>query len=154
MPENTNNLSASQYQEKRMDRMETAISKLADVSSDVGRMLAVHEQQIGQQEKMLNNTNNNMEKHREEIDDKINSIYNNLSLTDKSIVEALEKNRKEISETHKKDNNELLEIIVKHHAHIDKKVNKIEKLIWSFLGGGAIILFIIEYHSYFSKLLS
>ena len=50
----------------RNNRMEDAIEKLTEVSSDLNKVIAVHEQRLNQQEKQMGNLETVVERRREE----------------------------------------------------------------------------------------
>jgi sulfatase maturation enzyme AslB (radical SAM superfamily) len=57
------------------DRIEAAIEKLTTISIDLKAMIAVHDQRLGQQEKIIDTINAYLEKRREEMDIKLKEVY-------------------------------------------------------------------------------
>ena len=111
-----------------IDRIETAIEKLTNVSVELKQMLAVHEQRISQQEKSSDELHDVVEKRREELDIKLKDVYDTMREQDKSIVEEIYKLRKESSE---------------QHNILHSKINQLEKFIWMALGGGMVVTWIL-----------
>ena len=107
-----------------VDRIETAIEKLTNVSVELKQMLAVHEQRISQQEKSSDELHDVVEKRREELDIKLKDVYNIMREQDKSIVEEIYKLRKESTE---------------QHNILSSKIAQLEKFIWMALGGGMVV---------------
>ena len=116
--------------EKRQDRMEDAIERLTQISYDLNRMLAVQEQRISQQEKNFLNIEKVTENRREEYELKFENIYKAISEETKKIVEEIEE-RREASD--------------QQIAEIKTKISGIEKIIWTYLGGFSVIVFLISY---------
>lgn len=110
--------------------MEDAIERLTQISYDLNRMLAVQEQRISQQEKNFLNIEKVTENRREEYELKFENIYKAISEETKKIVEEIEE-RREASD--------------QQIAEIKTKISGIEKIIWTYLGGFSVIVFLISY---------
>jgi cell division protein FtsX len=116
--------------EKRQNRIEDAIERLTEISADLNKMLAVQEQRLSQQERSMGNIEDMVERRREEYDKKLQNVYDVMSKEDSKILEELEKIRKEQKTQHKE---------------MSDKITALEKIIWTYLGGFSVIIFIISY---------
>ena len=116
--------------EKRQSRIEDAIDKLTEISADLNKMLAVQEQRLSQQERSMGIIEDMVERRREEYENKIQNVYNVMSREDNKILEELEKMRKEQKDQHKA---------------ISDKMTALEKIIWTYLGGFSVVVFLITY---------
>lgn len=116
--------------EKRLDRLEDVIEKLTEISADLNKMLAVQEQRLSQQEKSMGNIEDIVEKRREEYDKKLQNVYDVMSKEDTKILDELEKIRKEQKA---------------QHTEMTNKITALEKIIWLYLGGFSVIVFLISY---------
>ncbi len=116
--------------EKRLDRLEDVIEKLTEISADLNKMLAVQEQRLTHQEKSMGIIEDMVEKRREEYDKKLQNVYDVMRSEDTKILEELEKMRKEQKDQHKT---------------ITDKMTGLEKIIWMYLGGFSVIVFLISY---------
>lgn len=116
--------------EKRLDRLEDVIEKLTEISADLNKMLAVQEQRLTHQEKSMGIIEDMVEKRREEYDKKLQNVYDVMRVEDTKILEELEKMRKEQKDQHKA---------------IADKMAGLEKIIWMYLGGFSVIVFLISY---------
>jgi chromosome segregation ATPase len=116
--------------EKRQSRIEDAIDKLTEISADLNKMLAVQEQRLSQQERSMGIIEDMVERRREEYDKKIQNVYDVMSREDNKILEELEKMRKEQKDQHKA---------------ISDKMTALEKIIWTYLGGFSVVVFLITY---------
>lgn len=116
--------------ERRQNRIEDAIDKLTEISADLNKMLAVQEQRLSQQEKSMGIIEDMVEKRRAEYDKKLQNVYDVMRVEDTEILEELEEMRKEQKEQHKA---------------ISDKMSALEKIIWMYLGGFSVIVFIISY---------
>lgn len=123
---------------RRQDRIEDAIERLTEISGDLNKMLAVQEQRLLQHEKNISAFEIIVEKRREEYDTKISSVYDTMRLEDQNIINKLEKMRGE-----QKD----------QHDDISKKITAMEKIIWTYLGGFSVIVFLMTYAPTIIKML-
>lgn len=62
-----------------VDRLDTTIIKLADISANVSQLLAVHESKLTAQEIVTKQTVDLIEKRRVETDDKIQLVHGRIS---------------------------------------------------------------------------
>jgi predicted nucleic acid-binding Zn-ribbon protein len=102
-------------------RLDTAIEKLADVSSSIKSMLAVHEEKITQQEKTDEIIFEKIKDRAEEID----SVYREL--------------QREINQVERR----LLIEIKALRNDIGSRVSMLEKLRWILVGAGIVIIFFL-----------
>jgi len=125
--------------EPRFAKIDDAIQRLAQVSADVSKMLAVHELRLSQQEKGNDTLTKLVEDRRKEFDESIGRIYDQFREEDALIL-------KEIKENAKKDTDA--------HDKMNQKINKIEKLIWMVSGGGLAIGYLLSFVANYYKVLS
>ena len=111
-------------------RLDTAIEKLADVSSSIKSMLAVHEEKITQQEK----TDDIIFEKIKDRADEIDSVYREL--------------QREINQVERR----LLIEIKALRNDIGSRVSMLEKLRWILLGAAIVIVFLLTKD--FGKLIS
>lgn len=102
---------------RRQDRLEDAIEKLTDISADINKMLAVQELRINQQEKSVNDISKSMEDRRKEHEEKINEVYDHI--------------RDETNKLHDRI------------SSIKTKQEDIQRLIWMYMGGFSVIVFLL-----------
>ena len=125
---------------RRQDRIEDAIERLTEISADLNKMLAVHEQRLLQQERTVDNIEDVLETRRQELDSKLASVYQTMRDEDNNIILQLEAMRKE-----QKD----------QHQFISKKISDMERIMWAYVGGISLIAFILAYGhpflNYFTK---
>ena len=120
----------SDYDEYRQSKLEDAITKLTEISADLNKMIAVHELRLSQQEKTMDSLVGVLERRRDEVDSKLNNVYNTMRSEDKNILEELEKIREEFKEQYDK---------------ISKKISDMEKMMWTYMGAFTVIAFFLAY---------
>jgi hypothetical protein len=121
----------------RIDKIETWIQKITEVSIDLKSMLAVHEQRIGQHDKDYEYIEEIVEKRRIELDGKVDAIYNTMRDQDNKILEEIKNLRIEST---------------KQHETLSEKIAKMEKLTWIVLGAAIVFIFIIEHAANYLQL--
>lgn len=107
--------------EKRQMKIEDAISKLTEISSDLNKMIAVHELRITQQEKTTDSIENILEKRRDEFESRIREVYATIEREDKNILEEIHNS----------------------YENLSKKITDMEKMMWVYLGGMGVAAFVI-----------
>jgi sulfatase maturation enzyme AslB (radical SAM superfamily) len=110
------------------DRIEAAIEKLTNVSVELKQMLAVHEQRISQQEKQSDELHTIVEKRRDELDIKLKDVYDTMRQQDNGILEEIAKLRKESTD---------------QHNILHSKINQLERYIYTAIGGGMVITWLL-----------
>lgn len=116
--------------ERRQDRLDDVVEKLTDISSDLNKMIAVHEQRLNHAEKQMNTLEDVVEKRREESEVKLKDVYDTMRSEDKKILDELKTMREEAS---------------KQHSALSERFNKMEKILWTYMGGFSVVVFIITY---------
>ena len=74
-----------EYFETFVSRLDSAIEKLAEVNNNVSRMLAVHEERIGKQEKIDAVLFDKIDKLRDKMDSDHDSVTKRLSLLERKL---------------------------------------------------------------------
>lgn len=115
--------------ERRQDRLEDAIERLTEISADLNKMLAVQDQKLTQQEKVTSLIADMVEKRREEYDKKLENVYDVMRAEDNKVIKELEMIRTEQK---------------KQHDEISKKLTAMEKIIWVYMGGFTVLVFLIS----------
>jgi chromosome segregation ATPase len=105
--------------EMMFDRLDMSIEKLTELSSNVSRLLAVHEEKFDNQQKVNSYFTNILEQRRTEMDNKLEDIWDEL---------------KDIRDEQRKQ-----------HQEINDKLSKFERFIWMAGGGGVVIGLILSY---------
>lgn len=107
--------------EKRQMKIEDAIAKLTEISSDLNKMIAVHELRISQQEKLTDGIEIILEKRRDEFEARMKEVYATIEKEDKGVLE-------EINNSYEK---------------LSKKISDMEKMMWVYVGGMGVLAFVV-----------
>lgn len=125
---------------KIADRMDTTIEKLAEVSSNVSRLLAVQDKRLEMQERSVDRLEALVENRRVEVELRFDKFSNLLGHTETIFKTELNKNHEKLStqlDTMQDDYKEISE-------KFDKRITALERWMWVLGGAGAIIGFLIN----------
>lgn len=120
-------------------RIEVAIVKLTEISGNLDKMLSVHEQRLNQQEKLVNNIELVLEKRREESESKISDVYDTIKTEDGNILDRIDLLKREFTS--------LL-------TNMSKRINALEKALWTSVGIFTFLVFLVSYGHNFLKFLA
>lgn len=124
--------------ELRFSKIDDAIQRLAQVSADLSKMMAVQDQRLIQQEKGADLLAKLVENRRIEVEDKIDLVYNSFRTEDRQILDELRGMKDTVNKQHDEQND---------------RINKIEKLIWMVSGGAAVLGYLINIGTTYYKVL-
>ena len=79
----------------QLERIESAIVRLTDISSDLKSMISVQEARIAQHEKQAEAVEIKLEKRREELDQKLKDVYDTIREQDQTILTEIKAVREE-----------------------------------------------------------
>ena len=129
---------------KRQDKIDEVIEKLTVISSDLNKIVAVHEHRLLEHDRMITSIEDVMERRREEADVKIQNIYDRFKEEDRILLDEISKLRVESNVQHEKTSQQ--------HEKLSNKITQIEKTIWTYLGGFSVVVFLITYGPSFLKI--
>ena len=123
-----------------VDRLDVTIEKLTEVSTRVSELLAVQGTRLENQEKISEHIQDLIEKRRVETDTNIKDVYLRVEKVEKDLYDEIEQSQNkvlaEIKEMRKESNAQ--------HEELKGKVNRLEKWMWTVLGGVGVVVFILE----------
>ena len=118
-----------------VDRLDTTIDKLADISNNVSNLLAVHETKLSAQEIISKQTVDLVEKRRIETDDKLQTIHARISSGEKELADKIDTQYDEIMTELKEMRRESTE----QHNKLSGRITTMEKWMWTVIGGSAVV---------------
>jgi DNA repair exonuclease SbcCD ATPase subunit len=118
-----------------VDRLDTTIDKLADISNNVSNLLAVHETKLSAQEIISKQTVDLVEKRRMETDEKLQTIHARISSGEKELAEKIDVQYDEIMSELKDMRRESTE----QHNKLSARITTMEKWMWTVIGGSAVV---------------
>lgn len=118
-----------------VDRLDTTIDKLTDISNSVSGLLAVHETKLTSQEIISKQLADLVEARRVETDDKIQILHERISSGEREVKEKIDDQYDELMHEIK----EMRAQSVTQHNALSDRITTMEK--WQFLviGGAAVV---------------
>jgi len=124
--------------ENVVDRIDTSIEKLTEVSNSIGKLLAAHSERL-----------NTLEKVRDRQEDDIRDIYARIGTISKEICEkldqvetTLESQIKDHSTNSERMHKELKTDLDSKLKSLDARINLLESWRWLILGGASVLGFL------------
>lgn len=122
-----------------LNKLETALDKIADVSNNIGQILAVHEQRLKDGEVHFEELKKDMDEAEDKFDDEVKDLHSRLTT-----------NTREIEQKMSNEIDKVLEAIKDLKSHLGDKQTKLEDRLtalerwrWIILGiviAGGVIL--------------
>lgn len=118
-----------------VDRLDTTIDKLTDISNNVSNLLAVHETKLSSQEIITKQISDLVEARRVETDDKIQILHERISSGEREIKEKIDEQYDELM----KEIKEMRAESATQHNTLSERITTMEKWMWTVIGGSAIV---------------
>lgn len=125
--------------ENRQTKIEDAITKLTEISSDLNKMIAVHELRLTQQEKSMDTLEDMLERRREEADSKLKTVYETMRSEDRLVIAEISKLRQEGED---------------QFESLSEKISAMEKMMYIYMGAFTVVAFILAYGPQIVKVLN
>lgn len=118
-----------------VDRLDTTIDKLTDISNNVSNLLAVHETKLSSQEIITKQISDLVEARRVETDDKIQILHERISSGEREIKEKIDEQYDELM----KEIKEMRAESATQHNTLSERITTMEKWMWTVIGGSVIV---------------
>jgi len=123
-----------------VDRIDVTIEKLTEVSKNISELLAVQANRLEFQEKITQQLSVLMEKRRDESEENIRYLREEIEKVEKDLNKVLDEKYHDILDLIKsiRDNNS------KQHQQMQDKFSQFERWMWMVSGGAVIIAFLLS----------
>jgi ABC-type transporter Mla subunit MlaD len=129
-------------------RIDHAIEKITDVTADISKILAVHDQRLGRGEKATSDIFDLLEQRRQEMNDDIKEIHSRITTTtrelsaeitatQKCIVEGIDDLKRELKEDQKYHND--------RQKSLEQRIADLERWRYMLVGAGIVGGFILTH---------
>lgn len=123
-----------------VERIDTTIEKLTEVSTSISQLLAVQGSRLDQQEKSSTQLSLLIEKRRDEVSESVQILHNRINNNEKEFREELAKMNANILAELKK----ISEDNKSQYTKVTEKISGLEKWMWIVMGGSAVVGFILS----------
>jgi ABC-type siderophore export system fused ATPase/permease subunit len=117
-----------------VDRLDTTILKLADISANVSQLLAVHESKLTAQEIITKQTVDLVEKRRLETEDKLQLLHARISSGEKELTLKIDNQYDDIMTELKEMRKESMD----QHTKLSARITTMEKWMWTVMGAAGV----------------
>lgn len=128
-----------EYIKNLIEKMDVSLEKITQVSNDVGRLLAVHDERISQLERSSDRKSDDIKELHQKLSEQTKEILEKLDKFDDGLHHKLSTNIQEIKQKQEICVKELNQKI----DDLDDRIEKIEKWKWYVLGAVGIVGFIV-----------
>lgn len=127
-------------------KLDIAIAKFSDVSSNINKLLAVHEERIHSNEKQTGALEKSMAKLETDIERDIKELHSRITTTTREITTDLGETEKRITDAIREIKTELYkerdQVNSKNKA-LEERISSLEKWRWVIMGGATVVGFLI-----------
>ena len=118
-----------------VDRLDTTIDKLTEVSTSLSQLMAVHEAKLTAQDIVMKQTSDLVERRRVEVEDKMQQLHARISSGEKELGTKIEDQYDDLMTEIK----EMRAESVTQHNALSDRINAMEKWHWIVIGGAIVI---------------
>lgn len=131
-------------------KLDTTIEKVQELTSAMTKMLALHEERIEKQEQRDTELLRMLEQRRIETETGMKELHSRITTTDRETKQSLQNTEDRIEENVSGMMAEVLAEVRElkksqedHHKIMNERLTTVEKKIWVFVGGSAVIIFLL-----------
>ena len=121
-----------------VNKLDSSLEKISEVSNSIGRLLAVHDERIGQLERVTESKEAAIKDLHSRITTQTKEIVDKIAALEKNIEERMKESSKVAKEQHQQIQDEI-EVDVEK---LDRRIGVIERWRWYLMGGAAAIGYI------------
>lgn len=126
----------------QLDRIQKDVGEIKDSISDIKQVVAVHATKIERNEHESEKLHDLLAKTRAENDNEIRDIHKRFDSFEIDIRKDISDSSDEVGEKLDK----FLEDAKAYHDKTNERVGRLEKWLWTIVGGGAIIAWVAEHY--------
>jgi seryl-tRNA synthetase len=118
-----------------VNKLDSSLDKISEVSNSIGRLLAVHDERIDQLEKVADRRNDDIRDVNTRIETQTREIVNKITALEKNIEERMRKSAEDSRNQHLEIKKEIQADVSK----LDSRLAIIERWRWYLLGAAAAV---------------
>jgi len=127
-------------------RLDTAIEKMGDVSNNIAKMLAVHEERLSKQDDIDEELFSLVEKRRQEIQGDIKELHSRITTVSRELSDDITETEQRLmtamtygTSEIKKCITEETKAVTEQQAELEKRVAELERWKWLIMGGSVVL---------------
>lgn len=132
-----------------VNKLDSSLEKISEVSNNIGRLLAVHNERLDQLEKVSDQRNDDIKELHSRITTQTREILDKITALEKNMEDRMRDSAKAAKEQHEAIQKEIQADIVK----LDDRVESVERWRWYITGAAALAGYIIGNFADIAKIL-
>lgn len=127
-------------------RLDTAIERMGDVSNNIAKMLAVHEERLSKQDDIDEELFSLVERRRQEIQGDIKDLHSRITTVSRELSDDITETEQRLmtamtygTSEIKKCITEETKVITEKQTELEKRVTELERWKWLIMGGSVVI---------------
>ena len=127
-------------------RLDTAIERMGDVSNNIAKMLAVHEERLSKQDDIDEELFSLVERRRQEIQGDIKDLHSRITTVSRELSDDITETEQRLmtamtygTSEIKKCITEETKVITERQTELEKRVTELERWKWLIMGGSVVI---------------
>lgn len=133
-----------------IERHYVTLEKLTEVSTAISQLLAVQGNRLDFQEKVADQLQDLVEKRRTETEVYVKDLYSKIDTVETELEQKMTSQQESIINEIKS----LSEASSTQHDTMNKRMNSFERWMWVLIGGGGVIMLLIQSAEFFKNILS
>jgi DNA repair exonuclease SbcCD ATPase subunit len=128
------------------EKLDTAIERMSDVSNNIARMLAVHEERLNKQDNTDEELFTLVEKRRQEIQGDIKELHSRISTVSRELSDDINETEQRIMTAMtygmadiKKCITEEIKVTNEYRNDLEKRISELERWKWLVVGGSIVV---------------
>lgn len=128
------------------EKLDTAIEKMGDVSNNIAKMLAVHEERLSKQDDIDEELFSLVEKRRQEIQGDIKELHSRITTVSRELSDDITETEHRLMTAMtygttdiKKCITEETKTITEQQVELEKRVTELERWKWLIMGGSVVM---------------
>lgn len=127
-------------------RLDTAIERMGEVSNNIAKMLAVHEERLSKQDDIDEELFSLVERRRQEIQGDIKDLHSRITTVSRELSDDITETEQRLmtamtygTSEIKKCITEETKVITEKQTELEKRVTELERWKWLIMGGSIVI---------------
>jgi len=127
-------------------RLDTAIEKMGDVSNNIAKMLAVHEERLSKQDDIDEELFSLVEKRRQEIQGDIKELHSRITTVSRELSDDITETEQRLMTAMTYGTSEIKKCITEENKAVteqqlilEKRVTELERWKWLIMGGSVVV---------------
>lgn len=128
------------------DKLDTAIEKMSDVSNNIARMLAVHEERLNKQDLTNEEIHTLVERRKQELQGDIKELHSRITTTSRELSDDINETEQRLMTAMtagmtdiKRCITEETKIITDQQLDLENRVADLERWKWLVMGGSVVV---------------